>query len=217
MKENWEKALDIQRSARRTEIIDAATKLFLERDLPGVSMMDIAKKVGISRVTLYKYYDSIDEIAFEVQMNILSEIRQVSIEAAKTGENAIEKIRNVLMAQYGLYRKKTEYYMYIGLFDHYYRNKYPTKELEERYTQFNCGCPPMDKLFDEGIKEGLIRSDIDANELHNMVGNSFISLTERMASRGNILRLEQHINPDTQILLLIDTMVMFIKARNLDT
>ncbi|MDP4091779.1 MAG: TetR/AcrR family transcriptional regulator [Bacillota bacterium] len=212
MKDDWEKELNRQRDSRRNEIICSAEKLFLLRDLPGVSMMDIASNVGISRVTLYKYYNSIDEIAFEVQMKILKAKEIVSRKAAAIGTNALEKVRNVLLAQFDLYRKRTDSFRYIGLFDHYYRHNYPTKELEERYRDFLKDCPPIPELINEGLEDGSIRSDIPAHKLAVFIGNSFISVAERMASRGNILRHEQNIDPDEQVLQVIEMIVEYIKA-----
>lgn len=52
---------------RRTElaadrILDAAEKLFTERDAAGVGMNDVAKAAGCSRATLYRYFDSRDAL-----------------------------------------------------------------------------------------------------------------------------------------------------------
>lgn len=40
-------------------------------------MSDIASESGISKVTLYKYYKSIDEIAFEVHNILLFEMKEL--------------------------------------------------------------------------------------------------------------------------------------------
>jgi AcrR family transcriptional regulator len=52
---------------RRTEaaadrILDAAERLFTERDAASVGMNDIAKAAGCSRATLYRYFDSRDTL-----------------------------------------------------------------------------------------------------------------------------------------------------------
>lgn len=50
-------------SARRTElaadrILDAAERLFTQRDPASIGMNEIAKAAGCSRATLYRYFDS---------------------------------------------------------------------------------------------------------------------------------------------------------------
>ncbi|MDA6082599.1 helix-turn-helix domain containing protein, partial [Escherichia coli] len=72
----WDSELDELRIRRRTEILDEARELFLEKGLPRVTMRDISKEVGVSTVTLYKYYKSVDEIAAEVKRQILIEMKQ---------------------------------------------------------------------------------------------------------------------------------------------
>lgn len=43
-------------------ILDAAERLFTERDAAGVDMKEIAKAAGCSRATLYRYFDSRDTL-----------------------------------------------------------------------------------------------------------------------------------------------------------
>jgi AcrR family transcriptional regulator len=47
---------------RSTDILDAAQRLFTERDAATVDMKDIAKAAGCSRATLYRYFDSRDTL-----------------------------------------------------------------------------------------------------------------------------------------------------------
>jgi AcrR family transcriptional regulator len=44
------------------EILDAAERLFAERDAATVDMKDIARAAGCSRATLYRYFDSRDTL-----------------------------------------------------------------------------------------------------------------------------------------------------------
>lgn len=211
MKSRWEQELEEQRNKRRQEIILAAQELFLEKDLPGVTMKDIGHQLGISRVTLYKYYNSIDELAFEVQMKVLDDLFRF-VDSHKIGERADEKMRNLLLAWQDFTRTRPSHLRFIGLFDHYYREKYPTFELEEKYRIFirNVFPSPV-QLILEGIEDGSIRPDLDPAKSSAMIANTMMSMTQRMASRGNILRVEQEIDPGEMMRQLIDMIMAYLK------
>jgi AcrR family transcriptional regulator len=209
-KRRWEQELEEQRNRRREEIIRAAQELFLENDLSGVTMKDIGQKLGISRVTLYKYYNSIDELAFEVQMKVLEDLFEY-INSHTTGENAIEILRNMLLAWWEFTKIEPSHLRFIGLFDHYYRDRYPTHELEERYRKFiACSFPSTVQFIREGILESSIRSDLNPVKTSAMIANTMMSMTQRMASRGHILRLEQEIDPNEMLLQLIDMIMDYL-------
>ncbi|TXK86003.1 TetR/AcrR family transcriptional regulator [Paenibacillus sp. N3.4] len=193
-------------------MILAAQELFLEKDLSGVTMKDIGQRLGISRVTLYKYYNSIDELAFEVQMKVLEDLFGF-IEAQKRSGSAIEKMRNLFLAWEDFTKRSPSHLRFIGLFDHYYLEKYPTRELEEKYKEFIKNVfPSQVLLIREGIQDGSIRSDLDPAKTSAMLANTMMSMTQRMASRGNILRVEQEIDPGDMIFQLIDMIMAYLKS-----
>ncbi|MGW6279447.1 TetR/AcrR family transcriptional regulator [Kribbella sp. NPDC055071] len=46
----------------QTAVLDAAAALVAERGLTGVSMSEVAKRTGLGRATLYKYFPDVDSI-----------------------------------------------------------------------------------------------------------------------------------------------------------
>lgn len=50
----------------RDRIIQAATELFIEKGAPETSLADIAKRLGISKGTLYYYYSAKSDLVFAV-------------------------------------------------------------------------------------------------------------------------------------------------------
>lgn len=47
---------------QRERILDSAAALFMERGIQGVSMADIAQHAGLQRSSLYRYFESRDEL-----------------------------------------------------------------------------------------------------------------------------------------------------------
>ena len=61
----------------RTRILEAAEQLFLANGIETTSMADISARLGISRVTMYRYFANRDEIAVEIQIRMLEKINAV--------------------------------------------------------------------------------------------------------------------------------------------
>lgn len=58
----WDQTVDAHRRAVRAATVEAAADLVREQGLRAVTMSEIAKRTGIGRATLYKYFSDIDEI-----------------------------------------------------------------------------------------------------------------------------------------------------------
>ena len=111
------------RAQRRRAIVDAAESLFLNNDLVGITMKDISVAAGITKATLYKYFASIDEIAFEVQIKVYVSLFEFPDSLPPLSEqdisNGRDQLRAFLRAQLLFAQKYPEHVRYLGFFDHY--------------------------------------------------------------------------------------------------
>ena len=55
-----------ERSQLQNRILDAAGALFLEEGYEGVSMRQVAERIGYSATTIYRHYDSKDDLLFAI-------------------------------------------------------------------------------------------------------------------------------------------------------
>ena len=65
-----------ERDARRTLIMDAACRLFAEKDFKQVTVREIAKQARVGVGTIYNYYTSLDELFFDIFQKHASDIQQ---------------------------------------------------------------------------------------------------------------------------------------------
>jgi AcrR family transcriptional regulator len=213
MNEKWKNSLEYHRNDKREEIIDAALQLFLEKELSNVTMTDIVAKAGISRVTLYKYFKSIHEIAFEIQIEVLQEMIQVLDRTMATGKSGAEKLQLLFEAMLDFFDERTNYLRFMSLFDYYYRNTYPTPGLEEKYNHFLIEEVRDFFPIREGIKDGSLRSDLDERIVVYMVGNTFLGIGQRMAMWGHLLSKELNVDPKEVLQQVFDMIYEFLKPR----
>ena len=62
MTDDWETSLATHRAQQRNAIQRAAVDLATEQGLGSVGMVDVARRAGISRATLYKYFSSVEAV-----------------------------------------------------------------------------------------------------------------------------------------------------------
>jgi AcrR family transcriptional regulator len=120
---------------RKKEVIDTAKKLFLEKGLNNVTMNDIMNEAGLSRATMYRYYDSIHPIAFEVEYEMLQEIFSDLKLIDMTNRDGGEAIKEILLTMVDRFIPHIKAYRYISMFDFLYSDKYPNDNLTQEYNK----------------------------------------------------------------------------------
>jgi AcrR family transcriptional regulator len=103
-----------EREARRELIVNTAKKLFSEKSFKSVTVRDIAKGAGISTGTIYRYYESLDELFLDVFFSDTNEIiRIIEGELKKGGGCTIRKFSEVYI---GYLNENTSYYQMMSYF-----------------------------------------------------------------------------------------------------
>ena len=80
---------------RREQILGSALNVFIEKGYNGSTTVDIAKEAGVSEVTLFRYFDSKEQIFLEAIEPILVTSLKESIIASKDLE-PIKKLEYIL-------------------------------------------------------------------------------------------------------------------------
>lgn len=215
---NWKEELDLQRERRRLLIIDAAEQVFLKKGLQHTMMTDIAAQANISRPTLYKYFKTIDELAFEVQIRALGLIFETFSKNLESDEPAITRFKILIDNLIESFTVNTNHIQFSSLFDYYYQSQYPNPVLEKRYAEFLNQCSRVyETLLLAGQKDGSIRKDLDIHNTDMLIGNLMIGTMQRLALRGQILQKEQNIHLNAQLKELGDMIINYIQYPPIST
>lgn len=213
MVNTWQESLEIQRQNRREEIIEVAFKLFLEKDIHEVTMKEVVEQSNISRVTLYKYYKSIHEIIYEIQVKVLRKLLNTLETNMSSGKNGLEKLQILFETMLSFFDNHASYLRFTSQFDYYYRNSYPSKDFEDNYLQFISSEAMTILPIREGIRDGSIRNDLELPVLESMVANTFIGMAQRMAMRGQIIETEHQIHTIEVLRQTYQMLYEYLKAR----
>lgn len=194
------KELDELKQKRKQRILDVAQDLFMTKGLQNVSMMDIAKGSEISRVTLYKYFKSIETIAMEVSVSVQIKVHQCCSEYLMSLEQAPSMSDQKLVLHYhkGMVNRFSELkqcYEFLGAFDHLYSRTYPSSELASYYKR------RIDESLEDNLPDYFFKklSEPAFLRLFISVGNLTLSFLEKLSVRGDLLAEEQGVSIPDQL------------------
>ncbi|QUX90179.1 TetR/AcrR family transcriptional regulator [Marinomonas sp. A3A] len=204
-----------QTEATRDKIINIAETLFIENGFADTQMKDIAAATGMSRNTLYRYYQDKYDLGFAILVVVLT--RKIDIY-----ESIIEKIKarhysnireglGVLMQAYSDPQYEDDD-RFIAEFDGYYAGSRIPTEFREKLTQLlpETVSQSLSDIVALGQAEGSIRTDIPAAYLAVTLFNAVPTFFRRMLLRKDaLMEIEQEAIPQlTPVLiqLLLDGM-----------
>ena len=202
-----------EREQRRTSIIEAAKKVFLEKGIQQTTMLDIAHEAELSKAALYLYFNSKEELVFEMLYLSFTKIDQLIQSVSEKGKNGYERLRQAAEDFKSFFHEQPEYIYFFTL-------------IMERYADFISREQPgtekymklIDRiqqrvvdLFNRGIADGSIRQDLDAEKTAALFLHMAPIFMQRVATVHKILGKHSRYKPDE----LIDEMftVFFYSLR----
>ncbi len=144
----------------RGHVIEASRELFFQYGFSKVTTDELAAAAGISKKTLYQYFESKESLFWEVMNQTMQELKdQVEEIMADETLDFIDKLRRIIeLRAEQLTRIRQPLVLDV-------QRSFPAlwKRVEEvRRTELEAY---LDRLIDQGVREGVFRSDIDKRML----------------------------------------------------
>ena len=133
-----------EREARRELILSAARKLFAEKDFRSVTVREIARAVQVSPGTIYRYYESLDDLFLDVFFAGALDLTELVDGECKNGEGCSLKRFCEIYVRY--LNENMSFYQMMG---HFMLGGRLSPEATERLN------PIMRELMDS--IEGIVR------------------------------------------------------------
>lgn len=203
----------------RRMILDQAKTLFMTKGIGYTFMEDIAQSAGKTRRTLYRYFATKDELAFEVllemlevfndyQMTIVEELKGTGLEQL---ESFLHKIKNYM-------NDRIEIMMFIAAFDFYFKDsqaKVISEEIADRFESASLVSENLiHRLIDLGIKDGSIKAVDHVDLIVGTISNVLWAFAQRVAIRGKTIYNEIHLEPLDMIGCQIDMYITYLRKEN---
>ena len=167
------------KAARRDKILEVAEIVFVENGFRGTTMEQIAKAVGMSKVTVYGYFKDKDAVFDAVSDRVATRLEAAVEEALQAGSTAEERISSALVAKHGI------------IFDlvgdsPFAKELISTKSrsIEDRFTALDRAITA--RLADVLASEG--RPGEEARRLAHLIFSASLGIANASASKDEMRR-----------------------------
>lgn len=173
------------KSERKNTLMEAAFNLAVKNGMDKVTVVDIVNLAETSRVTFYKYFDSVFDIFWEIHRNILGEI-SVFLKENISGENASEKIHSLIDLYKQLYFERFDDIRFTIFFDCYHTHRAD----DENYLDYIIYSYFFDELINEGLQDGSIKESLSFRKKLAIQINAIWGLMQRLSVRKDHIQIE---------------------------
>jgi len=150
---------ELEKEARKKDIIDVAAKLFSERDFHDVKVDDIAEQVGLSKGTLYLYFDNKDNLFFSVIIERAKVLYARLEQASQCDKDFLDCLHKFVSTYLGFFREHEAFFKII-------HSEKTRLDMESHYKMHDYSRDVLMSLFkvvielmQNGQTSGMLRKD----------------------------------------------------------
>jgi TetR/AcrR family transcriptional regulator len=149
-----------EKEQRKTEILDAAERLFFSRSYEDVTMDNIAQEVELNKATIYLYFKNKEALFATIVLRGVQILREKYQECMERQVTGIIKVALMGQAYYQFSQENADY---LRLIHFYGSERFST---EAPYTAeigkgYGTNRMILQDAIQEGINDGTIRADLD--------------------------------------------------------
>jgi AcrR family transcriptional regulator len=85
----------VKTEAKERAILDAAAKVFATKPFHGVLIDEIASDAGIGKGTIYRYFETKDDLYFATTLHVLDQLEEVLSEALSQDQSAACRLEKI--------------------------------------------------------------------------------------------------------------------------
>ena len=176
-----------ERETRRQLILDAAKDVFAKRGFLSATMEEIAEQCELAVGTLYRYFQSKEELYVSLLCEAMEKFHQ-GIEAARSRDiPPNEQLRAVWQFFYDFYREQPEYYRALMfLHNEGLRNTISPDVIKEINHRAGRNFRLVAEIVQAGVDAGLYRPDLDTRGVVDVLWSLLMGLVQLIETRRNL-------------------------------
>lgn len=203
---------------RINRILAASFELFSNSGIDTIVMTDIAKKAEIGVASLYRYFETKEEIAIRTVIWAWNQQKEKMMPEISSEEfnksSGIDQLRKILEQFVTLYENQTPFLRFIYFFDSYAVRQ---QIKQERLKDYESIIGSVQDIVKEAIIKGL--EDKSINEkykgsediLYFSMMHSLFSTAQKMSLTVNLLEMNSKVPESDQLKLLVDLLIQSLK------
>ncbi len=184
---------------RRSQIVDAAVKLFIKFGYHKTTTRALAKETGMSIGSLYEYVSTKDDVLYLVCIAIHSEVEQGVKEALKNPAQGKAALAEVIRQFFLVCNRMSDHILLIYQVTQFLPEKWQTKVLEAELRITNLFIEAMHELRTSGNLP-----DLDDDTI-NLIGHNISVMGHTWAFRrwyfARHFTIDQYIDQQTEFIM----------------
>ncbi len=175
---------------KRERLLLEAAKLFAKKGFNETDMNGLAKKAGVSKGSLYDYFDSKTDLYLYVCRDGLEKSRQAVYSDIKPQWDIFTQVERMFKRGVEFATANPEYVaLYLNVSSSG-MEKF-ADELSREVEQYTA--QHLKTLIKDGIRKGLVRSDIDVNLAAFLINSLYIMFIVSLVSRHFQIRIREYL------------------------
>ena len=142
---------------RKTQILQAAAKVFAEKGFQDGTVPDVARESGVSEASIYEYFTNKENLLFSIPLEVMQRLSEKIDFHLRLIRGSAEKLRAILYLQLHFYIENRDYAAVIMLILKQNRRFLDT----EAHQAIRRHLKTMDRVIQEGMASGEFRDDMD--------------------------------------------------------
>lgn len=161
---------------RQTQIVEVALELITNKGIQGLTMKNMAKKIGISEPAIYRHFESKTDILLSILNNFKKMANMLSELMETYEDSAIEKIRFMFTKMLDLF-SETPSMVSVIFSEEIFKNE---EILKIKILEIlNLHAQIIENIILKGQQEKNVREDIDEKSLALVAMGSFRLLVKK--------------------------------------
>ncbi|MGC9367873.1 MAG: TetR/AcrR family transcriptional regulator [bacterium] len=152
---------------RKNEFADAAQHLFYTRRYEKTTIEEIADFAGYTKMTLYSYFQSKDEIYIVVFIRSLVERVKYIEKGLLSGNNGYQQLKNIAHKYFEFYSERPEQLKFFQSWQKWTVDESKiSNSILEKYREINLqGIDYIRKAIVNGINDGSLCPDLEVDKI----------------------------------------------------
>jgi len=171
-----------ERRENISRVIDAALLLFMENGIANTSINQVAKKVDLSPMSLYRYFGTKEDLVQQTWQTALLKFYEQFNSVYNPGDcrNGYERFIACMKAYYTLYKQYPSWFTYTHeMFTYRSEGSAPRdNNLQSAFWRhYDKEIPiPTLKALQDGVADGSVRSDVNIHAMYQILLNTYTGI-----------------------------------------
>ena len=195
-----------EKERRRTDIIDAAERVFFSKGWQSATMDDVADAAELSKATLYLYFKSKEELYAAILLRGSEILHEMFSQAVDTHETGIEQTEAIGRAYISFHATHRNYYDAMLYFDARGFESCEDCEYAQQCDEYRDRIMGLvARAVKNGVDDGTLRADLDPMRTALILWAQTSGVLSALATAGEKIREVLKVDPND----LVETFFQF--------